>query len=115
LENIIERGVAMESSNIILPDNLILSTHSRKKRGMAVTLASGEQKSDTEHKAAMFVAARDEEELFERGLEAVLEDVERSLILHALTKADNSKTKAAKLLKLGFRSLRYRTKKLGID
>jgi len=115
LENIIERGVAMESSNIILPDNLILSTHRRKKRGTAVTLAAEEQKIETEHKTAMFMAARDEEELFERGLEAVLEDVERNLILHALAKADNSKTRAAELLKLGFRSLRYRTKKLGID
>jgi len=26
LENIIERGVAMESSNIILPENLVLET-----------------------------------------------------------------------------------------
>lgn len=80
-----------------------------------MTLAAEEQKIETEHKTAMFMAARDEEELFERGLEAVLEDVERNLILHALAKADNSKTRAAELLKLGFRSLRYRTKKLGID
>ena len=61
------------------------------------------------------MAAKNEEELFERGIDEVLEDLERRMILHALEKTDNSKTKAAELLKLSFRSLRYKTKKLGID
>ena len=46
-----------------------------------------------------FVAAQDEDELFARGLEEVLQQVEKEMILHALAKADNSKMRAADLLK----------------
>ncbi|WP_028579843.1 sigma-54-dependent transcriptional regulator [Desulfogranum japonicum] len=105
LENIIERGVAMEASNIILPENLILSAH-RKKKG---------SKAQNTTKPALFVAAENEDELFERGLEDILQDLERQMILYALEKADNSKMRAAELLKISFRSLRYKTKKYKID
>ena len=105
LENIIERGVALESSNIILPESLILSMHRK-----------GKNKPAPENgKAPLFVAAADEQELYSRGLEDVLLDVEKKMILHALAKADNSKMRAADLLKLSFRSLRYKTKKHGLD
>jgi two-component system response regulator PilR (NtrC family) len=106
LENIIERGVALESSNIILPENLILSLHRQEKTAPARPADSNEP---------LFVAARDERELFERGLEEVLQRVEKEMILHALARADNSKMRAADLLKLSFRSLRYKTKKHSID
>ncbi len=102
LENIIERGVALESSNIILPESLILSLHRKKKKNSL--------KSD-----ALFVAAADEEELFGRGMEDVLTALEKEMILYALDKAGNSKMKAAELLQISFRSLRYKTKKYGID
>ena len=138
LENIIERGVAMGGSNIILPDNLILSSHRRKQAIPAVpednappaeerpAPARADSPAETPPAAQqpvappaqeppLFVAARNEEELFERGIDEVLEDLERRMVLHALEKADNSKTRAAELLKLSFRSLRYKTKKLGID
>lgn len=105
LENIIERGVALESSNIILPESLILSMH-RKGKNKPVQEGG---------KAPLFVAAADEQELYDRGLEEVLLDVEKKMILHALAKADNSKMRAADLLQLSFRSLRYKTKKHGID
>ena len=105
LENIIERGVALESSNIILPESLILSLHRQEKNkpdsGIATT--------------PLFVAAQDEEELFELGMEDILQRVEKEMLLHALAKADNSKMRAADLLKLSFRSLRYKTKKHNID
>ncbi|MBT8329313.1 MAG: helix-turn-helix domain-containing protein, partial [Desulfofustis sp.] len=61
--------------------------------------------------SSAFVAAHDEEELFERGLEVVVADLEKNLISHALEKAGNSKTRAAELLKVSFRSLRYKAKK----
>ncbi len=109
LENIIERGVAMEASNIILPDNLILSTHRQQQSG------TSPQASPTKASEALFIGAHSEEELFDRGLDEVLEDLEKRMLLHALTKADNSKMRAAELLKINFRSLRYKTKKLGID
>ena len=98
LENIIERGVALESSNIILPENLSL-TGALRDRGSS-DMGEG-----------LFVAARDEEELFDRGLDEVVASLEKKLISHALQKAGHSKTRAAELLKVSFRSLRYKAKK----
>jgi two-component system response regulator PilR (NtrC family) len=98
LENIIERGVALESTNIILPENLSLGGPLQTRR-------------EDSAQSSAFVAAQDEEELFERGLETVVADLEKSLISHALQKAGNSKTRAAELLKVSFRSLRYKAKK----
>jgi two-component system response regulator PilR (NtrC family) len=99
LENIIERGVALESSNIILPESLILS---RKEK-------------NSQTREALFVAAEDEEELFERGMDDILVKLEKKMIRHALKQANGSKVKAAELLKISFRSLRYKTKKYEID
>ncbi len=98
LENIIERGVALELSNIILPESLILS-----------------RKEKTPKREALFVAAQDEQELYDRGMENILVDLETKMINHALAKAEGSKMRAADLLKISFRSLRYKTKKYEID
>lgn len=103
LENIIERGVALESSNIILPESLILSHHKKNAK------LPGNGRGN-----ALFTAAHSEEELFERGMEEVLLDVEKEMIKHALKKTGNSKMRAAELLKISFRSLRYKTKKYDI-
>ncbi len=102
LENIIERGVALESSNIILPESLILSMHRKE----ANTPGKNE---------ALFIAAEDKTELFERGLEDILLQLEKQIIEYALDQAGNSKMRAAELLKISFRSLRYKTKKYKID
>ena len=99
LENIIERGVALESSNIILPESLILSR--KEKPGL--------------QKEPLFVGAQDERELFDRGMEDILIDLETRMIKHALEAAEGSKMRAAELLKVSFRSLRYKTKKYEID
>ena len=99
LENIIERGVALETSNIILPESLILS----RKIKNPLTQQS------------LFVAAEDEQELFERGMENILVSLETKIIRHALQKTGGSKMRAAELLKISFRSLRYKTKKYEID
>lgn len=107
LENIIERGVALEASNIILPESLILSLHKK-----------GKQSPDADHtdkSEALFTAAHTEQELFERGMEEVLTEVEKEMIKYALEKSGNSKMGAAELLKISFRSLRYKTKKYAID
>ncbi len=92
LENIIERSIALETSNIILPENLILSQGMAKKEG---TLLS---------------------ELPDTGinLNEELEKFEKALIEKALLKAQGSKTRAAELLKISYDSLHYRTEKLGI-
>jgi two-component system, NtrC family, response regulator PilR len=103
LENIIERGVALESSNIILPESLSLSATARQ--------------SKNEESAALplFQAASGEEELFDIGLEKVVDNLEKRLIAFALEKTNNSKIKAADLLQISFRSLRYKIKKYGIE
>ena len=106
LENIIERGVALESSNIILPENLTLPGYA--------TATKNEKDSSTNDNPT-FVAASGEEELFDLGLEKIMMNLERKLIKHALQKTNNSKMKAAELLQVSFRSLRYKIKKYNID
>ncbi|MFC4250985.1 sigma-54-dependent transcriptional regulator [Sinimarinibacterium flocculans] len=49
------------------------------------------------------------------GLEQQKEDLERQAIREALQKTRYNKTRAAELLGMSFRSLRYRIKKLGLD
>jgi two-component system response regulator PilR (NtrC family) len=93
LENIIERSVAMESSNIILPENLTLS-------------------SDTIAGMPNFNI-----EITDAGIDlsAELEKIEKIIIEKALLRTKGSKTKAAKLLNVTFDSLRYRMEKLGVE
>jgi two-component system response regulator PilR (NtrC family) len=101
LENIIERGVALESSNIILPESLTLSTY--KKEG----------KPDGKS-AEAFVSVQTEAELYNKGLDAIMATLEKEMIEHAIAKTDNSKIQAAELLKISFRSLRYKVQKYDI-
>jgi len=101
LENIIERGVALESSNIILPESLTLSTY--KKEGKPV-----QQPADS------FLSIESDDELFTKGLDEVMASFEKKMIEHALVKTDNSKIRAAELLKISFRSLRYKVQKYDI-
>ncbi len=102
LENIIERGVALESSNIILPESLTLSIHQQKKPAM-------------EAPEPLFQAVANDEELFDLGLEEVINSLEKKLINYALEKAEHSKMRAAELLKVSFRSLRYKIQKYGLS
>jgi two-component system response regulator PilR (NtrC family) len=102
LENIIERGVALESSNIILPESLILSRKEQKTPPAAA-------------KEPLFIGARDEAELFDRGLEESVTRMEKKMIMHAIEAAEGSKMRAADLLKVSFRSLRYKAKKYELD
>jgi len=100
LENIIERGVALETSNIILPESLTLSTY--KKEGKQLEPSQS------------FIAVESEEELYSQGLDKTVAGLEKKMIEHALTKTDNSKIRAAELLKVSFRSLRYKVQKYDI-
>jgi two-component system response regulator PilR (NtrC family) len=93
LENIIERSVAMESSNIILPESLTLHTE----------VSSGVPRFDIE--------------ITDKGIDlnAELGKIEKIMIEKALQKTKGSKVKAAELLNVTFDSLRYRIEKLGIE
>jgi two-component system, NtrC family, response regulator PilR len=95
LENIIERGVVLEASNIILPDSLTLANF-KKKRGLD--------------------ASTDHTMLPSHGmdLDHHLAQIERSLLVQALQMAHGIKLKAAELLGISFRSMRYRLIKYGL-
>lgn len=92
LQNIIERSVALETSNIILPENLILSKEIGEKEEKTIP------------------------DLPDDGLNLNDELVifEKELIEKALKKAGGSKSRAAELLKISYDSLHYRSEKLGI-
>jgi len=98
LENLIERSVALSTTNILLPDSLALSIHKRRWiEGIQ------DRRFDLDEVA--------------RGvsLENILEEIERAYLKKSLECSDGSKNKAADLLGISFRSLRYRLDKLGID
>ncbi|MCE5242434.1 MAG: sigma-54 dependent transcriptional regulator [Desulfobacteraceae bacterium] len=96
LEHIIERGVALESSSIILPDSLTLSAY-KKTRAAASQLMPAS--------------------LPAKGinLDQVLADFEKTMLLQALEQTRGAKLKAAELLQISFRSFRYRLIKYGLD
>jgi len=98
LENLLERSVALSTTNIILPDSLALSLHKRR-------WIEG------------FKDRRFDLDEVSRGvsLDGILEDIERGYLKKALDCSNGSKNKAAELLGVSFRSLRYRLDKLGIE
>lgn len=92
LENIIERSVALESSNIVLPESLTLSNlradatrENRRQRDL------GQEGID---------------------LDSVLAEVEKDYILRAMELARGSKQRTAELLGLTYQSFRHRLSKL---
>jgi len=99
LENIIERGVALANSNIILPESLTIS----------------ERKPSSGKAGAQAAALLTEQEVLEKGLERALEECEQRILRSALARSGNSKTRAAELLKLSFRQIRYKIGKYGLD
>ncbi len=105
LENIIERGVALAGSNIILPESLTFSGK----------IKPTEPETGSNEHGDLFQAAASEEELFDLGIEKIIDNLEKRLISHTLEKTNNSKMRAADLLKLSFRSLRYKVKKYGLN
>ncbi len=100
LENLIERSVALSTTNILLPDSLAISVHKR-------TWKDEEEKEDGKNGGLDAVADG-------VSLEAVLEKVERTYIEKALECAGGNKKEAARLLGINYRSLWHRLEKLGI-
>jgi len=94
LENIIERSVALEGSNIILPDSLVLSEH--KREGISKGLPS----------IHLTPAGLD--------LEKELDQLEKEIIQQALQLSSGVIKKAAELLHLSFRSMRWKIQKHGL-
>jgi len=91
LENILERAVTLCANNRIEPGDIVL----KQGPGLELPAVGDEAASD--------------------GLEGQLEHIEREAIIKALEQTRYNKTKAAELLGMTFRQLRYRVKKLGIE
>jgi len=92
LENIIERSIALETSNIILPENLIITKDIGVKEAVP-TYEMSDIGLDLNDELAKF---------------------EKRIIEQALEKTGGSKSRAAELLKISYDSLHYRSEKLGI-
>jgi two-component system response regulator PilR (NtrC family) len=95
LQNIIERAVALESSSDLTAHNLssYLSEQPLLKKG-PIDIEIPNDGID---------------------LEKMVEDLERTLLLKALDKTKGIKKKAAELLHINFRSMRYRLEKYGLN
>jgi len=98
LENLMERSVALSNTNILLPDSLAMSIHKRRwiegvkdKRFDLDEVPNGV------------------------SLDAILTDIEEAYLKKAMEISGGNKQKAAELLDLNLRSLRYRLDKLEID
>ena len=94
LENIIERSVALEASNIVLPQSLTLSDF-KKVRTM-----EDRRRTDLGPDGVK--------------LDKVIAEIEREYILKAIEMAHGSKQRAAELLGITFDSLKYRLTKLNL-
>ena len=98
LENLIERSVALSSTNIILPESLTISMHKKRRwvegiKGRRFDLADVEQGVD---------------------LDEILSTIEHGYLKKAMELAGGNKSKAADYLNLGLRSMRYRLEKIDI-
>ena len=101
LENILERALTLSEDGTVKVEDIQLRGESRAEAAQAVI---GDAKNST--------ASR---EFSDTTLIAQLDDVQRDAIVKALEEARYNKTKAAKILGISFRALRYRIKKLGIE
>jgi two-component system response regulator PilR (NtrC family) len=94
LENIIERSVALESSNIILPESLVLSEHKREASPKGLP------------PIRLTAAGLD--------LEKEMDQLEKEIMQQALQLSNGVIKKAAELLNLSFRSMRWKIQKHGL-
>lgn len=92
LENIIERTVALEAGSVILPESLPPFVNTSAGRKMA-----------SSHEIEITSDGID--------LDKVVGQIEKELLIKAIHAADGVKKRAAKLLGITFRSMRYRVEK----
>ncbi|MFN8944921.1 MAG: sigma 54-interacting transcriptional regulator, partial [Pseudobdellovibrionaceae bacterium] len=95
LENMIERTVALESGSTVLPESLpaFVNTPSGRKMASSNEIQIGDSGID---------------------LEKVIGQIEKELLIKAIHQANGVKKRAAKLLSISFRSMRYRVEKYGL-
>ncbi len=101
LENILERAITLSENTRIEIDDLMLDMNKDQASLPTEAAASATQPSTTEDDGG--------------PLTAHVQSHEKELIENALQKARYNKTRAAELLGISFRQLRYRIKKLGLE
>jgi two-component system response regulator PilR (NtrC family) len=101
LENLIERSVALSNTNIILPESLAISLHKQihKRRWIEGVKNKRFDLEDVENGVS---------------LDNILEEIEKGYVEKAMELTRGDKSRAAELLKINLRSLRYRLDKLSI-
>ncbi len=104
LENVLERAVTLSDGKRIAAGELQLRGDAGNGSQPAVQMAAGPGNPAAGEAGKNGAAFEDQ-----------MEEIERRAIREALEKARYNKTKAAALLGMSFRSLRYRIKKLGIE
>ena len=92
LENLIERSVALSSTNIILPESLTISTHKRRRWIEGIK----DRRFDIEE--------------VDKGVELdeILFSIEGAYLKKAMEISGGNKSRAAELLGMNLRSIRYR-------
>jgi len=98
LENLMERSVALASTNILLPDSLALSVH--KNRWIEGIQGRRFDLDEVANGVA---------------LENILEEIEREYLKKALHFSKGNKQAAAELLGISYRSFRHRLSKLTVE
>lgn len=95
LENMIERTVALEAGSTILPESLppMVNTSSGRKLASSSEIEIGPEGID---------------------LDKVIGQIEKELLVKAIHAAQGTKKRAAKLLHITFRSMRYRIEKYSL-
>ncbi|MBF0242975.1 MAG: sigma-54-dependent Fis family transcriptional regulator [Desulfamplus sp.] len=96
LENLIERSVALSSTNIILPESLTISMHKRRRW---IEGHKNNRRYDLEAVAQGV------------DLDEILASIEAAYVEKAMDIAGGNKSKAAELLGITLRSIRYRISK----
>ncbi len=95
LENLIERSVALSSTNIILPESLTISIH-KKRRWIEGIKGQRFDLENVEHGV---------------DLDEILSTIETAYMKKAMELSGGNKSKAADYLNLSLRSIRYRLDK----
>jgi two-component system, NtrC family, response regulator PilR len=117
LENLVERAVALETQPVILPESLPQKLLMGAGTGAGILKAASVPAAPASTAGAAANAPAVAAGSSENGpfdLEKGVEEFERAHIIRALEKTHGVKKKAAALLGISFRSLRYRIEKYGI-
>ena len=119
LENILERAVALCEENVIQAADLRLPQHRGEYASPGAATASAPASSPGSTAVAVTgavgQAAPSPAATAAGDLENYIDNLQREAIMKALQETRYNKTKAAQVLGITFRALRYKLKKLGID